>query len=487
MLETIREFAEGWLNARGEAASTRARHADYFLLLVETTEPHLNGAEQAAWLDRLEAEHENLRAALRWSLDSGDADRALGLSGGLWRFWFLRGYLGEGRRWLDEALAHGGDQPGPARARALAGAGILAHYQGDYGQATARCGAALELARALGDPVCAAVALDGFALVARSGGSYGAACAMYDESLRLLRQADDPATLAYTLAYAGYAVWLAGDDATALARCAESLAIYRQLGDRWGSATALVIQGLVAEGQGDLSTARSRMEEALGLFRGVGDRRSIARTLRSLGDVALEQGDGVLAQRRYAESLRAFWEIGDKFFIAACLDGLASVSAERGHLRRSARIFGAAASLRESIGASASPGELRYLGTSRARVRATLGDAAFASAGDEGRLLALEDAVALAQQEPAVGSEPLADRAPSPVLRSPPTRDNAAGLTPREIDVLRLVAQGLTDTMVADRLVVSPRTVNSHLHSIYGKLGVSSRSAATRYAIEHQL
>jgi DNA-binding CsgD family transcriptional regulator len=229
------------------------------------------------------------------------------------------------------------------------------------------------------------------------------------------------------------------------------------------------------------------MEEALGRFRGVGDRRSIARTLRSLGDVALEQGDDALAQRRYAESLRAFWEIGDKFFIAACLDGLAGVSADRGHLQHSARMFGATASLRESIGAAVSPGELRLFTASRARVQAALGDVAFASAVDEGRLLAPEDAVALALQEPAMAAEPLPDRAPSPVLRSSSPHDNAAGLTPREIEVLRLVAQGLTDAEVADRLVVSPRTVNSHLHSIYGKLGVSSRSAATRYAIEHQL
>ena len=183
MLQTIREFAEERLIAGGEAGLLRGRHAAYYLGLAETAERRLSGPEQRAWLDRLDEEHANLRAALRWLLDEEDATSALRLAGALWRFWFMRGYLGEGLRWLEAGLAGGQRAPLAVRAKALTGAGVLAHYRGDYGRAAALCGESLARARQGDDRASIAAALNGMALVARSGGNYSAARAMYEESL----------------------------------------------------------------------------------------------------------------------------------------------------------------------------------------------------------------------------------------------------------------------------------------------------------------
>lgn len=315
---------------------------------------------------------------------------------------------------------------------------------------------------------------------------------MYDESLAILRLAGSAAHLAYTLGYSGYTIWCQGDLTTARGRYDESLAIYRTLGDRAGIATALVLQGLWAHHAGDYPTAHIQFEQALGLFRAVGDRRSIARTVRNLADVALAQANYANALELYDESLIRFRELGDKYFIAVCLLGFGYLNVRQGDLDRAATLLGAAAGLRSAIGGQLSRWDLGDLERGRALIQARLGEAAFAAAFARGEALTLEDAIVLARQLPEVPeATPMTVAAASssvtPHAGRPSSSSGPFGLTARELDVLRLVATGLTDVQVADHLVLSPRTINSHLHSIYGKLGVSSRSAATRHAVERKL
>jgi non-specific serine/threonine protein kinase len=502
LLETLRQFARDRLSSsQDDVSDIQRRHASHYVSLAEEAEPNLVGASQGEWLDRLEAEHDDLRAALRWAMEKRVAEQALHLGGALWRFWFVRGYLGEGLRWSEEAIAIAKSDLSqnapntalnPLLAKVLNGAGVLAHYRGDYGKAARLCGEGLALSRQLGDQLGVADALNGLALVARSGGNFQAASAMYEESLAILRLAGSAAHLAYTLGYSGYTIWCLGDLKTARWRYEESLAMYRTLGDRAGIATALVLQGLWAHHAGDYGTARTHFEQAIGLFRAVGDRRSIARTVHNLADVALAQANYANALELYDESLTRFRELGDKYFIAVCLMGFGYLNERQGHLDRAATLLGAAAALRSAIGGQLSRWDTGDLEREHALIQAGLGEAAFAAAFARGEALTLEDAVMLARlllevPEPTPVALAPASSSGTPHAGRPSSSSGPFGLTARELDVLRLVATGLTDAQVADQLVLSPRTINSHLHSIYGKLGVTSRSAATRHAVERKL
>lgn len=500
LLETLRQFARDRLSlSQDDLSDIERRHASHYVSLAEEAEPNLVGANQGEWLDRLEAELDDLRAALRWILDKAVAEQALRLAGAVWRFWFVRGYLGEGLRWSEEAIAVAkSDQsktrdiaPCPLLPKVLNGAGVLAHYRGDYGKAARLSGEGLAQSRQLGDQLGIADALNGLALVARSGGNFQAASTMYEESLAILRLAGSAAHLAYTLGYSGYTIWCLGDVTTARGRYDESLAIYQTLGDRAGIATALVLQGLWAHHAGDYRTARIHFEQALGLFRAVGDHRSIARTVRNLADVALAQANYANARELYDESLIRFRELGDKYFITVCLLGFGYLNGRQGDLDRAATLLGAGAGLRSAIGGQLSRWDFGDFERERALIQAGLGEAAFAAAFARGEALTLEDAMVLARQLPEVpeATPMVVAAASSSVTHAgrPSSSSGPFGLTPRELDVLRLVATGLTDAQVADQLVLSPRTINSHLHSIYGKLGVASRSAATRHALERKL
>ena len=228
------------------------------------------------------------------------------------------------------------------------------------------------------------------------------------------------------------------------------------------------------------------------MFRAVGDRRSIARTLRNLAGVAFAQANYTKAHELFDESLTGFRQLGDKYFTAACLLGFGYAKGRQGHLEQAATLLGAAEGLHSAIGGQLSRWDFEDLQRERALIQVGLGEAAFAAAFARGEALTLEDAVVLATQlpeapEPKASAVAPASSAVTPHAGRPSSINGPFGLTARELDVLRLVATGLTDAQVADQLVLSPRTINSHLHSIYGKLGVSSRSAATRHAVEQQL
>jgi predicted ATPase/DNA-binding CsgD family transcriptional regulator len=470
MLETIRAYASEKLAAGGSEDEVRRAHAAHYLAFAEAAAPELTGPDQAWWLARLESEHGNLRASLRHSLDGGSSETALRLASTLWGFWLARGYLGEGRRWLEEALEQSSGVAPAVQAKALNGAGVLAHYQGDYARAEALCGESLALSREIGDERGVASALSGLALNARKKGDYPAAQSMFEQALEIFERAGDRQAVARTLNRLGLAVWFAGDNERFRALAEESLAAFRELEDVEGIGLATLHVGMVALSRDDPAGARPAIEESLAIARSLGDRRTIAKGAYFLGDTALGLQEHAEARALYEESLGLSIELGDRWVSAISLEGLARTAVASGQPEAAARLLGAADAIREATGATRSPYWQELHDGIVPEVRARLGEETFDTASREGRTLTAERAASVLGV-PAVA----------------PAADRADGLTSREVEVLNLVADGLTDAEVAERLVVSLRTVHAHLRSIYRKLDVRSRSAATRYAVESGL
>jgi predicted ATPase len=434
MLETIREFARERLDASGESEAVRGRHAAFFLALAEMAAPELTGAEQGAWLDRLETEHDNLRAALATLEAAGDRAGGLRLAGGLWRFWWIRGHLSEGRRWLERAVA-GGEGVEPALwARALDGAGALAEAQGDLAVATARHGAALAfwrgiedrggetralhnlgivadkagdpagavrlyeealaLAREDGDRAAIAGCLANLGFVALDQGDHRRAAASFQESLGLYRELGDRRNLSYVLGNVGVLTFLEGDYRRAAAIQEETLALAHELGDQQGIAEALADLGHAVQRLGELDRAETLYADALDRYRELGDQSGIAFALTHLGRLAQQRSDPGRAESLLREGFALAWRIGEKVAVAEAIEGLASVACDRGDASRCARLLGAAEALRETIGVPLPAVHEGEIERCVAAARAALGEAAFTAALDEGRSQVPEQAVA---------------------------------------------------------------------------------------------
>ncbi len=459
MLETIREYASELLDASPEADSVRCAHAAHYLHIVEAA---------AQGLTALEVDHDNLRAALRFSLDAGDAATALAFCAVLWRFWFERGYLSEGRLWLDESLA-ASSEASPSRARALSGNGVLAHYQGGYDRAEGLCREAFELARALDDLKGVAEAYTGLALVRRTRGDYAEAESLFQEALAIYERLGEQPGQARTLDRLALTAVVAGEYDRARPLFEQSLELFRRLGDSHGVAFGLYGLAIVRLPGGE-AAARAQVDESLDILRAVGDRRAFAKVLWNLADINADLGETDTAAAQFAESLTLFVEFGDGWFCGIVLESAAFMVSAAGDAERAVRLLGAAGAIWAAIGVPL-PAFLRerhdrVLGDARSR----LGESGCQAAWDAGSRVPLRAAVELL-----------------PASRASPGTDAAEGLTFREIEVLGMVATGLTDAEVAERLVVSIRTVHAHLRSIYRKLDVHTRSAATRYALEHDL
>jgi DNA-binding CsgD family transcriptional regulator/tetratricopeptide (TPR) repeat protein len=530
MLETIRDYGLESLTVNGEMEVTRQAHAMYYLALAEQAEPQLLGQQQVVWLERLDQEHENLRAALRWWLEQGEAgqsmEMALRLGAALEQFWVTRGYHSEGRTFLERALAAREGVATTVQAKALSTAGRLALNQGDMDRGEVLCEQSLALCRELGDTAGIALSLYRLAVVAWVRNNSTAAYALTEEALTLWREVGDKAHIAWALSMLAYMATQQGEYARGLALCEESLALHRQLeskigtadvlfrlaqvryisqsdpeliislleealalsrevGDKMGIAVCLRLSGQLALSQGNTAGAHSLAGESLALFREIGDRQGTALSLCLLARVEANQGNYATACTLYEQSLAtAAIGIEDKGLVASCLEGLAAVVGTQEELAWAARLWGAAESLREVIGAPLPPVERPAYDNSIIAARSQLGEKSFAAAWAEGRAMAPEQA--LAAQTSVTLPQPL----PTTTSSIPPAKPTATypdGLTTREVEVLQLLAQGLTDAQIAEQLVISPRTVNNHLTSIYSKIQVSSRSAATRYAMEHQL
>jgi predicted ATPase/DNA-binding XRE family transcriptional regulator len=414
MLETVREFGEECLAATGELEALRRRHATFFLALAEEAAPRLRGPRQRAWRERLDLEHDNLRAALRWTLESREHELGLRLAGALWHFWVTRGHLSEGRRWLEKLLARpeSGEPAVSAalRARALLWASTCAAEQGDYEHAVALCEESDGLSRGIGDTWSLAWSLNVRGELARHRGDHQGAIALFEQSLALFRGLDDRWYVAMLLNNLGTLARYQADDARATALYEESLAMTREIGDTWSTAMILGNLGEVARDQGDTRRAVALCEESLGLCRALGDQSGMAYALNYLGVVARERGEYERALALYAESLALWRHVGQRSEIATCLEGLAEAACALGHATLAARLLGAAAALRERIGAPVPPADRPDYERTVTSVQSAL-EYAFLPAWEVGQALPLDqvvnEALTLAS---AAGSVPLGPR-----------------------------------------------------------------------------
>jgi tetratricopeptide (TPR) repeat protein len=447
MLETIREYALELLTEGGEATTVQRAHAAYFLNLAERAERELHGPEQVAWLDQLEAEHPNLRAALEWALQAGDSAQALRFGGALWWFWYVRGYISEGRRWLDRVLDAASPRPNketPAAAHelertaqfatALFAAGYLALFQGDFVAARARLGTSLELWRELAalHPTEPRVrhgrfsALTFLMLSVHFEGDNAALASLSAEYLALQDTLDDPRDQALMLFNLGRGALLQqGDYLAARTQLEQSLELLRALGDVWTIAQVVIDLGLVALYQEDYGPAQAWYEEGLNLARALKDRALIASALNNLGEVARCQDDDERACRLYAESLQLHQELGNKpetprllhnlgylalhrgdcaqaaaYFreslesferlgmtrgVAENLAGFAAVAASCGRAAEAARLWGTAEALHETVGTPVWPSDRREQLRYQAIARAQLDTTSWEAAWQQGR------------------------------------------------------------------------------------------------------
>jgi predicted ATPase/class 3 adenylate cyclase len=390
MLETIHEYARERLEQSGEAEGMRRLHAEYFLALAERGESKLRGEEEAKWLERLEAEHDNMREALSWALAGEEAGLGLRLAGALWRFWWLRGYYHEGRRWLEEALAKE-TRTSAARAKALEAVGWLADDQGDIDRAVA----AAEEGLGLSTGADAAPFLLILGSAAGIRGDHERAEQLYEESLTLSREARDTQNIASSLLQLGNVKGERGDYEGARRYYEEGLALSRQLDDTALLASYLINLGYESLLQGDPERGAALNEEAAVLLRERGHKAKLQYALDNLGWAALVSGDNERAHSLHRESLELSRELGDKLVAAESLEGLAC-SAARGEEEWAATLLGATEALRASVGYHQAPREraLRepFLGAARSRLEEAKWEAALAA----GRAMTFDDAAAYA-------------------------------------------------------------------------------------------
>ena len=338
MLDTIRAYALMQLQAAGEADTVHRLLAEQLVDLAEQAEPKLTGPEQVEWLDRLEREHANLRAALQWC-ESGDTALELRLAAALWRFWSTRGYLGEGLRWLESAIRAAGNEQAPALGRALNGAANLAREHGDYSRAEMLHQRSLSISRERNDRHGTAEGLNNLGLIALYQGQHEAAQQYCAEGLELFRHIDDAGGIAAALNNLGNVARERGDSDAAARLHRQSLALRREIGDKRGIALSLNNLANVVLNQGDYWRAAGLHEESLALRRELGDPAGVASSLNNLGNVARVQGDFPAARSYYDESLAIRRQLGDKRRVAAALANLAIVERQEGHRDRAATLL----------------------------------------------------------------------------------------------------------------------------------------------------
>ena len=438
MLETIREYGWECLSLRGELEETRQAHAEYYLRLAEEAEAYRYGAEQVWWFDRLEQEHDNLRAALSWLVEQAEheeaqeqKENALRLAGALVDFWEMRGYVDEGQAWLERILVSSEGIRTPVRAKALNGAGWLATIPGTYDRAELLCEESLELyreareargmalsmhwlgwialkkgndqvARSLLEESCAlfrnigdkgnlAYSLHYLAGVSHVQGKYAEARSLIEEGLELFRKMNNKRGLAWSLRFLARVLFAQGDAARVLALVEESLTLSKEVNHKADIACSLDLLGRFTLAQGDALTARSLLEESLVLFRPLGGmQQHMAYTLSQLASIATREGDNRAARSWFEESLMLFLQVDDPQGLANCLQGWGAMLARQGEFVWAARLWGAAETLsnvKSLRGLFLLPVEHTDYEGMVSLVRSQMGEHAFAAAWAEGRTM----------------------------------------------------------------------------------------------------
>ncbi len=451
LLDTIYRYALEKLQQAGNWQQMCEQHYTWYLHLAERANEHLYGAEQLAWLHRLEVETANMHVALTRALAAGHLDAAARLADALCRFWITHNYFSEGRYWFETLLTAESDDhrlSPPLRARVLFGAAEFARYQGAHDRAYT----------------------------------------LLEEQMALLETLDDALGLAEAQTYLGVAVGLRGDYERATELCQTSLAFYRDRQHRRGITTALTTLALVTLARGQYLRAITLSEEACQLLREAGNQAHLLYALFTLAQAALFQG--VLEQARAAcrEALHLAQAQTQTYGLAASLGLIGGLAGLEGHPAQAARLFGGAQALQQRVQAPHPPAGRALLERMVLSIRAALGKEQFISHYSAGQACPLEQLLLEAETVlQTVLTSPASTSSASLPSSSPSVSPALSGLSQREREILTLVATGLTDAQVAQHLLLSPRTVSKHLQSIYTKLNINSRSAATHFALEHGL
>lgn len=402
MLETIREYAIEKLVARGDETATAARHCEHFFAFAKQGRDGIRGAEQALWVQRLETERENLRAATSLALAGGvDPFIAVKLAVALAEFWTLRGYVTEGRGVIRAALAVPAIQSSDlARAWALhVGAG-LASSQGDHADARSMLETCLELRRRLGNPVDVAGTLSTLAYYQLHTGDPASAARAETEALQMFRSLGYRLGEAIGLAHLGRIALYVGDHAKARAELEQALSIARAIDNRLTESRAELLLGQVAVAAGDLSEAVLHFTSALAVCRDAGDRNGEAEALRWLGKVDLERGDLTLARQRLGEALRAFETFEMREEQIACLEDHAELALAEDCAELGATLAGAASQARIRLALHRSPSDDRHWQQLLGRLRRSLSEEAFQSNWQRGQALETKEAISSALASP---------------------------------------------------------------------------------------
>ncbi len=439
LLETVQHYGEERLQTSGESARTQDRHLEHFLAFAERADVQLQGAGQQVWLERLEADRDNLRAALGRSQEAGQVEETMRLAGALVNFWSLRGQWSEGRRWLEGTLSEGHRASEAARAKVLYGAGYLAWRQGDFARAAALSEDSRTLYSRLGDKQGLAYALLTLGLVARSQNEYAHAEALHEESLALFRELDHRRGILWSLGLLGIVLWYRGNyaraaamfeeclvlahaqeykggiaaalhglgrvaayegaDARATALLEDGLALFQELGDQEGIASSLQILGRVALYRKDYEPARALLGESLTLFRQLEHPWVVVGLLAALAHVAVGEGNAQQAEALLVESMGVRKRLGydwDKWGLAEGLEALAAVATAQGRSERAVRLLGAAESVRTAISAPLPPIDQLEHNRQLATLRGRFHDDAFGALWAQGKEMPLEQVIAQA-------------------------------------------------------------------------------------------
>ena len=472
MLETVREFAQEQLESSGEAEAARRAHALYFNRFMTDIDPLLWSSASSTLLGSVALEHDNLRAAMEWAL-AHDPELALGIAQRVGAFWQKRTLWNEGRTWLNRVLEAAPAAVSSDRAIALWRAGALAADQGDFAEGVALMNDALAMAATLGDATITARVLRGLGIVASNQSDFPRARELFTQALDHFRATRDDAGIARVLNDLGLVAERQGDHVQAIALQEESLPIARRVGDGWQVCIVLGNLGGAHYDAGNFERGAALSREALQLSRELSDTFGVAVNLYNLGQIQVELGKPAEAVAYYTESLAIIESIGEHHLLSRALDRLGYALHVLGDSRSGARLHGAALALREAIGDTLFHEEDANIAARYAQIQAALGDEAFTAEVEVGRTLPSAAAVTEARRM-AIDALDAYRSSPAQAL---------AGLTRREANVLRLMADGQTDQDIADALFISKRTASSHVAAVMSKLGVESRTAAVALAI----
>ncbi|MCA9876363.1 MAG: tetratricopeptide repeat protein [Thermomicrobiales bacterium] len=474
MLETIREFALEHLRDSGEADDILQRHGAYFLELAEAANAAMEGPGQAAWALRLRADQENLRAAIRNALDREQGETALRLGLELWGYWSTGEYVTEGRRWLEQAVAMAVDEPTRLRGRALTNLGNLALTLFDLHAAERYYRDALAIWTVSGTPDDVAVAELGLGVVARHRGQYTSSQAHLDKVLAVWTITDDLTGVAIAEYGLGAALAESGDLAGSHSHYERSLNLRRQVGEPYGLAYTLVSAATMERWAGDHAAALTAASEAMARFQELQSNDGLLLAYLQLARLATDSGQDTEALDLLHRSLDLLQAHMRAKAAIEALETLAAVLARRKLALPAATLLSAATAHRQERSLFVPVPERVAVAETRQTVATTLGVTAFSTAWADGQRLSLEQAVASALR---AIEDPIGATAGRP----------AYDLTRRELEVLSLLAAHLSDREIADRLFLSPRTIERHVSNILLKLDTPNRRLAAARAVREKL